>query len=373
MADAHVAVDHGAEQQASHRAIDNGNPTIFKPKWLVLDDINVDLISFLTIITTILSIFFFSVPALVSIPAAAAFLLPLRLFLPRPKTPSGTVLITGASSGIGAELTYIFASKGHDLILVGRNEEQLEAVKNNVAQKYDRKAYTIATDLSVPGAAKKLYEHVVEKGFTVDVLVNGAGLGGAGDTFEQPVELTEAMTTLNCTSLVVLSQLFGRDMIKRGRGWMLQISSVGGWMASPGQNIYHATKHYVRAFSEALSVELRAYPGITNTQLMPGPVHTQFVTRAHAEETFMMGASGAVEDPKAVAMAGYRGLCKGKREVFSSFNAAGTAVLMKLLPRSVHLTVASLMNAPLRGVARMKDPEKRQERRGEQLEGKRGE
>lgn len=141
-------------------------------------------------------------------------------------------------------------------------------------------------------------------------------------------------------------------------------------MASPGQNIYHATKHYVRAFSEALSVELRAYPGIVNTQLMPGPVKTQFVTRAHAQETFMMGASGAVEDPKAVARAGYNGLCKGKRMVFSSWNAAFTSFMMQVAPRSVHLTVASLMNAPLRGMARMKDPEEDQNARGEDLKGR---
>jgi short-subunit dehydrogenase len=138
-------------------------------------------------------------------------------------------------------------------------------------------------------------------------------------------------------------------------------------MASPGQNLYHATKHYVRAFSEALSVELRAYPGIVNTQLMPAPTHTQFVTRAHAEETLMMANPGVIEDPKAVAMAGYKGLCKGKRMVFSSWNAAGTALMMHLLPRSVHLTVASLMNAPLRGWARMKEPKKDQRVRGSNL------
>lgn len=84
----------------------------------------------------------------------------------------------------------------------------------------------------------------------------------------------------------------------------------------------------------------------------------------------MTGASGAVEDPKAVAMAGYRGLCKGKRMVFSSWNAAGTALFMQLAPRSVHLTLASLMNAPLRGAARMSEPEKDQSVRGAKLEGK---
>jgi len=87
-------------------------------------------------------------------------------------------------------------------------------------------------------------------------------------------------------------------------------------MVSPGLNIYHATKHYVRAFSGALSVKLRAYPGVVNTQLMPGPTHTQFITRAHAEETVMMAISGAVENPN--ALAGYEGLCRGKRMVFSS-------------------------------------------------------
>ena len=228
MVDARVAVEDGAEQQPSHRAIDNGNPTIYKPKWLVIDDVNIDLVSYVTLVTTVVSVLFLGFPAILVIAAAVIFLIPLRLFFPRPKTPEGLVLITGASSGIGAELSYIFAEKGHDLILVGRNQEQLDAVKNNVAEKYERKVYTISSDLSIPGAAKQLYDHVIEKGFTVDVLVNGAGLGGAGDTFEQPIELAEAMTTLNCTTLVVLSQLFGRDMIKRGRGWMLQISSVGG-------------------------------------------------------------------------------------------------------------------------------------------------
>jgi short-subunit dehydrogenase len=138
-------------------------------------------------------------------------------------------------------------------------------------------------------------------------------------------------------------------------------------MASPHQNIYHATKHYVRAFSEALSLELRGYPGVVNTQLMPGPTHTQFITRGHAEEVFMMAASGVVEDPRRVALTGYEGLRKKKRMVFSSWNAAGTALMMQLAPRSVHLTFASFMNSPLRGLARTSEPEKDQKNRAPDL------
>ena len=228
MSQARVGVEEGAEQQPSHRTIDNGNPAVFKPKWFVLDDVNIDLISVITAVATLISIFFLHFPAMLAGLAAAAIILPLRLFFPRPKAPQGLVLITGASSGIGAELSYIFAEKGHDLILVGRNEEQLGVVKKNVKEKYGKIAYTVTSDLSLPGAAKQLYDHVTKEGFAVDVLVNGAGLGAAGDTLEQPIELAERITTLNCISLVQLTQLFGRDMIKRGRGWILQISSVGG-------------------------------------------------------------------------------------------------------------------------------------------------
>lgn len=356
-------------EQPPHKAIENGNPAHFKPKRFVLDDVNIDLITHVTTIAALGSFYFLRSGIKLSVLVPAAIILPLRLWFPRPKTPEGLVLITGASSGIGAELSYIFAEKGHDLILVGRNEGQLEAVQKNMKDKYRKSAYTISSDLSLslPGAAKKLYDHMIKEGYKMDVLVNGAGLGGAGDTFSQPIELAERMTILNCISLVQLTQLFGKDMIERERGWLLHISSVGGFMASPGQNIYHATKHYVRAFSEALSLEVRAYPGIVNTQLLPGPTHTQFITRAHAEEVFMMTSSGAVEDPKAVALAGYKGLCKGKRMVFSSWNSAFTAFMMQLAPRSVQLTLASIMNAPLRGWARSKEPEKDQKARGAML------
>ncbi|KFA81345.1 hypothetical protein S40288_11717 [Stachybotrys chartarum IBT 40288] len=103
---------------------------------------------------------------------------------------------------------------------------------------------------------------------------------------------------------------------------------------------------------------------------MPGPTHTQWVTRANADELFMTGASGAVGDSKAVAKAGYDGLCRGKYMVFSSWNAAFTTFLSHLAPRSVHLTVGSLMNAPLRGMAEMSQPEKDQSIRGEYLQAK---
>lgn len=215
--------------QPSIEAVDKGNPGNFRVKWAVVDDINIDLASIVATVAAVASVVFLRCPLPVAGLGLAAVLLPLRLLLPRSKPPSGTALITGASSGIGAELSYIMANKGHDLILVGRDREQLDNVKNNIHKLgNDRAVQVIDTDLSVPGAAQDLYNKVTADGHQVDVLVNGAGLGAAGDVLEQPIELAERMITLNCTALVQLTQLFGRDMAKRQRGWMLQISSVGG-------------------------------------------------------------------------------------------------------------------------------------------------
>jgi len=102
MVDARIAVEQGKEQQPSHSAIDNGNPAQFKPKYLVLDDINVDLISILVITLSLLSIPIFQFPLLKAFIAAAGILIPLRSFLPPSRVPQGLALITGASSGIGA-------------------------------------------------------------------------------------------------------------------------------------------------------------------------------------------------------------------------------------------------------------------------------
>jgi hypothetical protein len=130
-----VAVDEGSEQQPSPSAIGRDNLANFRLKYLVLDDINVDLISVIAVIFSLVGIFtsyFSNIKVLV---AATALILPIRTFFPRSTKPTGLVLITGSSSGIGAELAYIFAEHGHDLVLVGQNEEQLERVKRTLESK----------------------------------------------------------------------------------------------------------------------------------------------------------------------------------------------------------------------------------------------
>jgi len=355
-----VPAETNGSSQPSHNAIDNLNSDTHaqRPTYFALDDINVDLITMFTVLSGTLSVFLLGTSVVKAASLIALVLLPLRMMFPMATKPTGLALVTGASSGIGAELAYIFAKNGSDLVLVGRNEEQLGSVKSNIETTYQRTAHVIVADLSVPGASKRLYDEVIARGLVVDILVNDAGFGHAGDVMEQPEELAERMIALNCTALVQLTQYFGKDMIKRRRGWILELSSVVGWMVGPGQNIYHASKHFVRAFSEAMSMELRGTP-IVLTQLMPGPVHTQFATRANLEKTFTFSSSGAVENARNVAQAGYNGLCKHKRMVFSSWNAAFMATSMHLMPRSLHLTIARLMNTPTPNVE-MSQPKKQQ-------------
>ncbi len=212
------------DKYPSHDAIDNFNSDRQDPKYLVLDDINIDLITVFTTFSSLIAIFLLHASYYKVLIPAALVVLPLRLFFPKPTKPEGLALITGASSGIGAELAYIFAKNGHDLILVGRNEEQLRAVADNIKTN----THIVVTDLSVPGAPEELYKHVNKQGYVVDILVNDAGLGHAGDVLNQPTELAEQMINLNCTALVVLTQLFGKDMVGRGRGWILQLSSIVG-------------------------------------------------------------------------------------------------------------------------------------------------
>jgi hypothetical protein len=225
-------------EKPSQEAIVKGNAASFKPTYLVLDSINVDLLSITILLATGLAYLFHYIDAKLALGALALGILPLRLIFPRARPPRGTVLITGASSGVGAEFSYIFAERGHDLILVGRNQDQLDVVRENVQRRYQVRADTISIDLSVQGAARELYNQVNEKERSVSVLVNNAGLGAAGDPMEQDVELAERMVTLNCITPVQLARLFGDDMINRGEGWMLHVTSVGGMSPIPSTILF---------------------------------------------------------------------------------------------------------------------------------------
>ncbi len=195
-----------------------------------------------------------------------------------------TALITGASSGIGAEFARYHAAKGGDLIITARRKDALEALKAELEEAYQITVHVIANDLGAADGPKKLYEAAKATGAQIDILINNAGFGGHGKFIERDLERDLAMIDLNVKALVSLCHMVGRDMALRKKGKILNVSSSASYMPGPLQATYFATKAYVSSFSQALDAELRD-SGVTVTALEPGIVDTDFVATANLDGT----------------------------------------------------------------------------------------
>jgi uncharacterized protein len=188
---------------------------------------------------------------------------------------SETVLITGASSGIGLELAKCFAADGCRLILVARNQAALEKLAEELRQKNKIEAIVLSGDLLLPETPKQIFDKLSAQKISVDVLVNNAGFGLHGAFAELPLERQLEIIRVNVTALTELTGLFLPEMIQRKRGGILNVGSVAGFVAGPYMAIYYATKAFVQSFTEALAEEV-AETGVTVTALCPGPTETNF-------------------------------------------------------------------------------------------------
>lgn len=223
---------------------------------------------------------------------------------------SETVLITGASEGIGRELARLFAADGCTLILTARSESRMRELAEDLKAKHNTSAAIFPCDLSQPGAAKHLFEAVAQAGHTIDILVNNAGFGTCGRFAASDPEIQEQMIHLNVTALTMLTRYCLDGMLARRRGRILNVASVAGFQPGPVMAVYYATKAFVISFSEALAEELRG-SGVTVTCLCPGPTITEFQKRSGMEDTQMFAAP-LLMLPAPVALAGHRALRRGK-------------------------------------------------------------
>src|SRR3954454_1516810 len=184
-------------------------------------------------------------------------------------------LITGASGGIGLALARICARHGHDLVLVARGEEQLEAVQAELRDSAHVKVELLAADLAVPESV----ERVAAQYRDIDVLVNNAGFGMSGALAEADPEQMLAMLRLNVEGLTHLTRLYLPAMVERRSGRIMNLASMAAFQPGPNMAAYYATKAYVLSLSEGLRQELRG-TAVTVTTLAPGPVRTVFQHRA---------------------------------------------------------------------------------------------
>lgn len=221
-----------------------------------------------------------------------------------------TALITGASSGIGLELSKLFAADGYNLILVARSTAKLEQLAAELGQKHRVQITALTQDLSKPQAPHEIFEAIQAKGIAVDVLVNNAGFGVQGEFSQANLAESLQMIQLNVTCLTALTRLFLPGMLKRNSGRILNIGSTGSFSPVPSMAVYGATKAYVLSFSEALAEELRN-TGVTVTAFCPGMTITGFQERAAIQESGFMVRYGAMSAPD-VARIGYKAMQRGK-------------------------------------------------------------
>jgi uncharacterized protein len=242
---------------------------------------------------------------------------------------SAFALITGASSGIGLELARQAAADGRDLILVARDARALDAAAGELGRSVT--VHTIAEDLSRPGAAQRVFDRVRALGVEVDCLINDAGFGDYGAFSSADLTKQEHMIGVNITALTGLTRLFLPAMLERGRGQILNVASVTGFLPGPLMSVYFASKHYVLALSEALIEELRG-SGVQVTALCPPPVRTAFSRGAGITPANYMSTTKTT--PAEVARYGYRMLKRGKPiAVYSPWYKFLTSFLARITPR----------------------------------------
>ncbi|TWU10108.1 SDR family NAD(P)-dependent oxidoreductase [Allorhodopirellula heiligendammensis] len=186
-----------------------------------------------------------------------------------------TTLITGASSGIGRELSKQFAAGGDDIVITARSESELNNLADEVRRAWHVNAMVIVCDLAQPHAADKLHEELVTRSIEVDNLVNNAGFGALGKFAELSPDRQTEMLMLNVVSLTRLTRLLLPSMLERGHGGVLNVGSIAAYQAGPNMCVYYASKAYVLSFTEALHEELRG-TGLHVTCLEPGPTSTGF-------------------------------------------------------------------------------------------------
>ncbi|MBE7478901.1 MAG: SDR family oxidoreductase [Polyangiaceae bacterium] len=247
-------------------------------------------------------------------------------------------LVTGASSGIGAELARQLATRGANLILTARSKDKLDALAEELRQKNRVAVQVVVADLAQPGGAQSLAADVDALGVDVDHLVNNAGFGDAGALVKADPDKLAEMVRLNCEAVVVLARHFLPPMLARRRGGVLNVASTAAFQPMPYMAVYAATKAFVLSFSAALAKEAEGN-GVTVTALCPGPVPTGFQAAAGIEPGVERIAALSAEETAARALSAYAAgdtVC-----VPGAVNRVQT-VLSKLAPRELLTSAISI-------------------------------
>lgn len=257
-----------------------------------------------------------------------------------PEAGRRVTLISGASTGIGAAMAEVFASKGHSLVLVALEADLLEALAARLRAAHGVTVQVLALDVTEPGAVDRILTLVTDQALTIDVLVNNAGIGLAGSFASNSLVAIRKVMSLNMMASVELMHRVLPEMIARGHGRVLNTSSTAAFQPGPGMAVYFATKAFITSLSRAVAFELQG-TGVTVTALHPGPTRSAFSERAGLTHGKSLGQVSSFADPIDVARDAYAGLMRGASMVIPGWQNRLFARLSALTPtrlvmRAVH-------------------------------------
>ena len=266
--------------------------------------------------------------------------------LPSP-SPTSTAVVTGASSGIGADIARELAARGHGVTLVARREERLRELAAELGDTV--RVEVITCDVADSDARALLFDAVADRGLTVDILVNNAGIGTIGSVIKTPVADEVAQVRVNVEAVIDLTTRAVAQMVPRRRGAILNVGSTAGYHPFPGQAGYAATKAFVKAYTEAVRAELKG-TGVTVAMLAPGPVRTEFLEAAGMDEKKFAAAFPKFlwMPSRDVARIGVEALDKDRGIVIAGLRNQLSTRLMQAIPRPLLLSTLAKQHPGLR-------------------------
>ena len=240
-----------------------------------------------------------------------------------------TVMITGASSGLGEEFARQLANRGADLVLLARRKNILEDLAADIRSASGRQVHVIAADLSVPGAAASVVSALAERGLHVNSLVNNAGLGKTAPFAKSSLTDVHAQIGLNVTAVVDLTHALLPQLLASGRGALVNIASLTAYSPTPNMAVYAASKAFVLRFTEALAYELRD-SSLSVLALSPGPTRTGFYATSGTTETGVR-----FQQPAQVVASAFKALDRAQTptSVVSGWQNRVSSHVLGLLPR----------------------------------------
>jgi len=256
-----------------------------------------------------------------------------------------TALVTGAAAGFGLEFAKLLASDGLNLVLIDIDEIRLTGTREFLINTYAVSVTIMVCDLSLPQAADEIYRKFKDN--NIEILINNAGYGLCGHFTNTRWKMEQDMINLHVFTLTKLTKMILPDMVRRGSGMIMNVSSIAAFQPGPLMAVYYASKAYILYFSEALANELKG-TGVSVTVFCPGQTDTGFQKAVALKSGTTLSRSPWLDDPAKAATKGYIAMKTGKAVCIPGVKNKILAQLHRMVPRKTATSLVRLLQENIR-------------------------